>query len=100
MSLVGEIGPFLLWGADVGVLATLGCGASQAAQAPVDVTRRFSFEFGCIAERVTTTRIRVSRATGHVSVMGAEGCGHRAVYVYSPTTGVWVMNSNGETSTG
>lgn len=79
-------------------LTSLGCGAAQAARAPIDVKQRFSFEFGCANARVTTTPIRVSRATGHISVMGAEGCGHRAVYVYSGATGVWVMNSNGETT--
>lgn len=70
----------------------LACGAAQSGRAPGEVTRRFSFEFSCPADQVTTTTIENTR--GYIVTMGADGCGQRAVYVLNTDTDSWILNSD------
>lgn len=73
-------------------LMVLACGAAQSGRAPGEVTRRFSFEFSCPADQVTTTTIENTR--GYIVTMGADGCGQRAVYVLNVDTDSWILNSD------
>jgi hypothetical protein len=78
------------------VLVLVGCGGaireSRMSNFRQDVLPRAAFELGCSAEQLAVSDVSPETAEWEGAMMGVEGCGNRAVYVYVSGTG-WVNNT-------
>ena len=62
----------------------LGCGMSRYEKT---LRTRAAFDFGCPQEQIRITTL-------DYTTRGVEGCGMRATYVLSGTTGAWILNTD------
>jgi hypothetical protein len=76
---------------EVGLPAWLLASSACLSQSANNLVARATFDLGCPKDQLHWFRLN---ETG--TVWGADGCGHRATYIYNQQTEQWIMNARGD----
>jgi hypothetical protein len=76
----------------VALLITAGAACKHNKKANTTVRDRASFEFACPKDELTLRVGDTQGARKQATMIGAYGCGQKAVYVYAPDIDTWVID--------
>jgi hypothetical protein len=76
----------------VALLLVTGAACKHNKRAQTTVRQRAAFDFPCSESQLTLKVLDTEGARDMASQIAVHGCGKKAVYMYYPDTGTWILD--------
>jgi hypothetical protein len=76
----------------VALLLATGAACKHNQRARTTVRQRAAFDFPCSESQLTLKVVDTEGARDMASQIAVQGCGKKAVYMYYPDTGTWILD--------